>query len=237
MKRLVLFDIDGTLLNGGKLWRECFEASFSSAFPGEVFPKVAFSGKTDRQICAEVLDLVLPERTPQTTTHLIDELINHYLEELRTALAAGRAAEDVEVLPGVRELLRALSREAAVHLGLLTGNVRQGATLKLSCVSLDRYFGIGAFGDDSPDRYQLPSIAVRRAHVELGTHYEGKEVVIIGDTHHDVNCGKSIGVRSIAVGTGRSEYRNEILASSPDYFFETLQSTADVLQAIIEARD
>ncbi len=237
MKRLVLFDIDGTLLNGGTLWRECFEAGFRGVFPSCPFPRVAFSGKTDRQICAEVL--AKTGSSGQTVIEdVIDRMIAGYIGQLKAALAAGRAASHVELLPGVHELLKALMGRTEVTIGLLTGNVRDGARLKLASVGIDHYFApsfnIGAFGDDHSDRYRLPEIAVARARAELGLQFQGKEVVIIGDTVHDVNCGRSIGVRAIAVGTGRPEYRDEILRAGPDSFFETLVKTNEVLTAILE---
>jgi phosphoglycolate phosphatase-like HAD superfamily hydrolase len=100
---------------------------------------------------------------------------------------------------------------------------------------MDHFFDIesfGAFGDDHWDRYQLPQIAADRARACSGVEYCGKEIVIIGDTIHDVNCGKSIGVRSIAVGTGRGVNRDELLAACPDHFFENFSDFQEVLRAI-----
>ena len=229
--RLVLFDIDGTVLNGGRLWRECIEASFYACCPGERLPHVSFSGKTDRQICREMLPTTL---APLLADQRIDDIIGGYLRRIESALSAGRASE-VELLPGVRELLEELTEHRTVRLGLLTGNVRAGARIKLGSVALEKFFDpcFGAFGDDHWDRYQLPPIAVSRALEEFGEVYLGKQVVIVGDTVHDVNCGKAIGVRSIAVGTGRADHRPAILEAKPDYFFDTLREKSEVLEAIL----
>ncbi|OFZ21007.1 MAG: hypothetical protein A2X94_06645 [Bdellovibrionales bacterium GWB1_55_8] len=232
MKRLVLFDIDGTILNGGKLWRECFEAAFTEIFPEDEICHVAFSGKTDRQICREML----PSWVSQHESELkIEQVLSGYLNRTRDAIADGRTAE-VSLLPGVRELIEELTIQKQIRLGLLTGNVREGARIKLAAVQLDSFFasGVGAFGDDHWDRYRLPEIAVRRVQQEYGESYSGKQVVIIGDTVHDVNCGKSINVRSIAVGTGRAEHLQEILEARPDFFFPTLSEKNTVLNAILQ---
>jgi len=237
VKRLVLFDIDGTLLNGGKLWREVFEGAFIKVFPGRTFPNVSFSGKTDRQICAEVLEeLTWKPEASDSRDAVIERLIQEYLKVLSRELRAGRGAE-VELLPGVVELLGELRSCPQVRLGLLTGNVREGARLKLGTKGLSQYFGspelTGAFGDDHSDRYVLPGIAVKRIEAESGIRYRGREVIIIGDTPHDVNCGRSIGVKAIAVGTGRAEYQQALLASGPDYFFNDLRETQQVMQALL----
>jgi phosphoglycolate phosphatase len=230
MKRLVLFDIDGTLLHGGKLWRECLESAFVACMPGVPLRTVAYSGKTDPLICREMLlDAGLsPEEQERMTPRILEE----YLERVRKAISDGRSSE-VQILPGVRESLEAISSEPRVRLGLLTGNVRQGAQLKLSTVGLEHFFGIGVYGDDHWDRYELPRIAVQRAHEELGIRFAGKEVVIIGDTSHDVNCGKSLGVRTIAVATGRADLRQELVDSRPDFLFETLEKPSGLLEAIL----
>ena len=237
MKRLVLFDIDGTLLNGGKLWREIFERAFLQVFPGFGFPRVSFSGKPDRQICAEVLrEIQWKPDTSDSNRDVTDRLIKEYLVVLARELQAGRGAE-VELLPGVCEILQRLQSVKTVRLGLLTGNVREGARLKLDCKGLQGFFGApelrGAFGDDHVDRYALPTIDVQKIEAETGIRYAGKEIVIIGDTPHDVQCGRSIGVMAVAVGTGRAEYREALLASGPDHFFTDLRDTKNVIKVLL----
>ncbi|MFL5813441.1 MAG: HAD family hydrolase [Bdellovibrionia bacterium] len=238
MKRLVLFDIDGTLLHGGTLWRECFEGAFQACFPDVVVKKVGFNGKTDPQICHELMGekpLAAAQAYAQTyaMSNSVQMILDEYLDRVEKALPT--RANEVEALPGTHDLLRELSNIAGLQLGLLTGNVRRGAKIKLRAAKMDHFFDFGeygAFGDDHWDRYCLPRIAASRAMKRDGIEYRGKEIVVIGDTIHDVNCGKSIGVRSIAVGTGRNVDRAELLAAQPDHFFENLSDISAVLHAI-----
>lgn len=229
-KRLVLFDIDGTILWGGHLWKESFLQSFEHHFPALKFPAVPFCGKTDVQITRELMELA------GFSKEKIDESMNLIVEGYvtRACEAAKTRAAEVIVLPGVREILAALASRTDICLGLLTGNVRRGAYAKLKCVGLDHYFRFGVFGDDNWDRYKLPTLALERAKIELGLSFAGKQLVIIGDTIHDINCGKSVGARSIAVGTGINIPRDDLLAQSPDYFFKDLSDTTAVLKAILE---
>lgn len=232
MKRLILFDIDGTLLHGGRLWRECFEGAMRAHFGRSEFPRIAFSGKTDRQICRELMEAAglcaAGEETRQEQS--IDAVIADYLERVRTNVP--RRAGEVRLLPGAELIVRELKARTDAAVGLLTGNVREGAMLKLRAVGLERHFSFGAFGDDHWDRYQLPAVAVRRAHEETGIEFRGKQIVIIGDTVHDVNCGRSLGVRAIGVGTGQADQRAAVLGARPDSFFEDLSDTKAVVAAI-----
>lgn len=230
LRRLVLFDIDGTLLHGGSLWSECFLQSIAHHHPERRLPAISFGGKTDLQICRELLAAAgVPASEIEGTAHRIMEgYLSRVAEQLRAR------SHEVKVLPGVTDLLNRLQARPEVAIGLLTGNLREGAALKLAAAGLAPYFGFGVYCDDHHDRYQLPAIAVERAHKSMGRRFEGKEVVIIGDTIHDVNCGKSIGVRTIAVGTNRRVPTEELLAQNPDYYFRDLSSTLEVLGAIME---
>lgn len=229
-KRLVLFDIDGTILWGGPLWKECFLGAMANFFPNLLFPKVSFGGKTDIQIAREMLAAMgLDEAQVEDHMHKVIDL---YIE--RACVAAATRAHEVSLLPGAREIIEKLATHPEVMLGLLTGNVRKGAHAKLSCVKLAHHFKVGVYGDDHWDRYRLPEIAVLRVRDQFGQDFSGKQVVIIGDTIHDVNCGKSIGVRSIAVGTGHKVPTEELLAQNPDYYFKDLSDTLGVLAAILE---
>jgi phosphoglycolate phosphatase len=227
-KRLVLFDIDGTILWGGALWKECFLGAMAHYFPDMEFPAVSFGGKTDVQIAWEMIGAMGFNKIQIEEN--IHKVVHLYVE--RATKAAETRAHEVTVLPGVREILKALDGHPDVLLGLLTGNVRKGALAKLSCVGLQHHFKMGVYGDDHWDRYKLPLLAVERTKQQHKLTFSGKQVVIIGDTVHDVNCGKSIGVRSIAVGTGRNITKEELLAQNPDFFFNDLSDTAEVLRAI-----
>src|SRR5262249_7580216 len=199
--RLVLVDIDGTLLSAGAVARESVLAAMTRAYDWQPQPEHQdrrrhdFSGKTDPQIVRELVsDAIGRERCENGLTRALEL----YLEELERRLTP----ESVVVKPGTAGLLQRLSVEPGVTLGLLTGNLEKGARLKLTTPGFNRFFPFGAFGSDSADRYELPAIALERARKHTGRLYEGKSAVIVGDSIHDVACGRHLGVRSVAVATG-----------------------------------
>ncbi|HEX4922472.1 MAG TPA: HAD hydrolase-like protein [Bdellovibrionales bacterium] len=229
-RRLVLFDIDGTLVHGGRLWAECFYASIAKHFPEMRLYKTSFGGKTDRQIYRELL--VKGGLAAEEADRHIDRLKETYLELARREVV--RRAHEVKVLPGVNRLIDRLREHADVVLALLTGNLEEGAKAKLGAVGLWEHFRFGAFADDHWDRYQLPEVAVRRARQLEGHEFHRKEIVIVGDTVHDVKCGARLGVRTIAVGTGAAVHKRAVLEANPDFYFPDLSKTDEVMSAIFE---
>jgi phosphoglycolate phosphatase-like HAD superfamily hydrolase len=230
-RRLVLFDIDGTLLSAGRVARDAILRSLQTSYGWSYSPdhedrrKFDFSGKTDPQIVRElVLDDVGRERFESGLPRALDL----YLEELERQLAPGTVVPK----PGITELLERLAEEPRVTLGLLTGNLERGARLKLAPPDFNRYFPFGAFGSDSADRYELPPIAVERALSHTGRRFEGKSVVIVGDSIHDVACGRSLGVRAVAVATGVTSPA-ALAAERPDALFDSFAETDRALAAIL----
>lgn len=227
MDRLILFDIDGTLLTAagaaGPPFRSALEEVFGTAGPLEGY---SFAGRTDPQIARDLLGLAgIPRERVDAEIERVWEI---YLEGLQRSLPETR----LTVFPGVRELLDALEVEPSAILGLLTGNVREGARLKLDAAGLRfERFVVGAFGSDHADRPELPAVAIRRAEERFGHRFAGKSVVIIGDTPRDIACGEHLGVRTIAVATG-SYTADQLSACGPDHLFESLQDTAAVWEAI-----
>ncbi|MDB4951374.1 MAG: hypothetical protein JWM27_4023 [Gemmatimonadetes bacterium] len=142
---------------------------------------------------------------------------------------------EVRALPGIPALLdRVEGGGPHVVLGLLTGNVAQGAAIKLRAAGIDpARFTVGAYGSDHADRPELPAVAVRRARELIGIDYRGKEVVIIGDTPFDVSCGHHLGVRTLAVATGMHS-ADDLRACDPDHVFADLSDTDAVWKAIAE---
>ena len=194
--RLILFDIDGTLLSAGRAARDSILAALDSVLQWKGSADGNdFSGKTDPQILRELVEeTVGPDRFDAT----LAEVLDCYVEELSKRLRP----EAVVPKPGIPELLDRLAREPRVVLGLLTGNIERGARLKLQPPGFNRYFPFGAFGNDSADRYCLPSVAVARAREHTGRDFPPACVVVIGDSVHDVGCGRALGARTIAVATG-----------------------------------
>jgi phosphoglycolate phosphatase len=160
----------------------------------------------------------------------VEECIAHYVELLADEIAAG----EVETLPGIRELVTALTADRRALVGLLTGNVEEGARLKLEPTGLLPLFKVGAYGSDSALRAELPAVAVARAESLTRRRYAGKDVVVIGDTPADVECGASLGVTAIAVATGRHTV-DELAACRPDHVFPNFSDWRAAYDAIMGA--
>lgn len=229
--RLVLFDIDGTLLSAGAAARDsilsALEAAYGWSARDEHWDRGRwdFSGKTDPQIIRELL---LQDIGSEECEARLSEAVRIYLGELERRLTPGTVVPK----PGIPELLQRLAADPKVTLGLLTGNLEPGARLKLTPPDFNRYFPFGAFGSDSADRYLLPPIAVARALAHTGRRFEGKSVVIVGDSVHDVACGRSIGVRSVGVATGVTS-TERLAAENPDAVLESFADTERALAAIL----
>jgi phosphoglycolate phosphatase-like HAD superfamily hydrolase len=260
-ERLVLFDIDCTLIDahgaGGRAILRAIKEVYG--VEGDL-GDYSFHGRTDPGIIRDLAGLwgagapdaarasgAAPRRydgetQPQLVRELVerlgtradivgrrvDECIAHYVELLRDELAAGQ----VETLPGIRELVTALAADRSVLVGLLTGNVEEGARLKLEPTGLLPLFKVGAYGSDSPLRADLPAVAVARAEALTGRRYVGKDVVVVGDTPADVECGASLGVTAVAVATGRHS-PDELAATAPDHLFPDFSDWRAAYEAMI----
>ncbi|MEE8243539.1 MAG: haloacid dehalogenase-like hydrolase [Pseudomonadales bacterium] len=228
--KLVLFDIDGTLLwtdgAGRSAIRTALLAEMGSTGPIEGF---RFDGKTDPQIVHELLR-AFGNPHAESGAH-VQAVCDRYVEMLEGELASGKRTP--HVFPGVWELLDLIERRDDAVLGLLTGNLAAGARLKLASVGMefDR-FRVGAFGSDAAERAELPAIAAARAAELVGEPPTGEDIVIIGDTPADVTCGVGVGARAIAVATG-SYGVAELAAAGAYAVFEDLLDTEGVLEAIL----
>ncbi|MFZ1731485.1 MAG: HAD hydrolase-like protein [Bacteroidota bacterium] len=224
--RLILFDIDGTLVTTNGIAKEAFSEAVEEVVGSTTIAREHdFAGKTDQQIYTEVMSASkIPEALAAKHQNAVFAIFFKKLEE---RLHEG----NVTVFPGVRQLLEALRQEEAATLALLTGNMLQGARIKLTPPALLEYFSFGAFGNDAPFRHDLPEIAVSRAYDRTGATFRAKDIVIIGDTPHDIDCGRHLNVRSIGVATGG--YSQEALAEArPDHLFTDLTDTDRLLDAI-----
>ncbi len=226
MRRLVLFDIDGTVLYGGPA-KGAFLTALLEVF-GTAGPihEWEFSGKTDPQIARELLTEAGLE--PREIDAGLPEMWRYYLAEMEVRLPSC----PTRALPGVKELLLRLEAAGTVALGLLTGDVVEGARLKLESAGLAPWLSIGAFGSDHEVRNKLTAIAIRRAEKHWGAHFPPEEVVIVGDTPRDVACGRSYGTRTVAVATGRFGI-DALCQTAADTVLESLEETDRVLTAIL----
>jgi phosphoglycolate phosphatase-like HAD superfamily hydrolase len=225
---LVLFDIDGTLLTAAGAGRRAIHGALRDVFGGVGPADYWFDGKTDPQIVRDLM------RHEGHSDPVIDDRLGAVLSRYSDRLGAElQDPSHVPIVhPGVPDLLDALESHPDVILGLLTGNIESGATLKLRAVGLDpARFVIGAFGSDHEHRLELPSIAEARALSLLGHEVE---LVVIGDTPADVACGAGAKRRAIAVATGRYTV-DELNACGPAAVFQDLSDTEAVMAAILKS--
>lgn len=229
-RKLVLFDIDGTiLLTAGAGRRAIVAALAGEVNDASAFDRIRFDGKTDPQIVAEMLAAAgqpEPLESPR-----VRALCERYLQLLACELE--RPTTRTTVMPGVHPLLDRLEAEAGVVLGLLTGNLAEGAALKLRSGGIaPERFRVGAYGSDAAHRPDLPPIAARRAEPIFGREPRGAEVVIIGDTPADVACGARIEARALAVATGAYSVA-DLEACGAHAVFASLRDTDAVVAAIL----
>ncbi|MEK7239832.1 MAG: HAD hydrolase-like protein [Gemmatimonadota bacterium] len=231
MTTVVLFDIDGTLLASGGVGRRAMEGALHLHF-GTIGPDdYRYDGKTDRQIVRELMRL--SGFSDDDIDARMDTLLADYLARLDLELADG--PRGMRVHTGIPALLDALEARADVLLGLLTGNIAGGAALKLGAAGIAPHrFRVGAFGSDHEYRSELPAIAQARASVLLGRGVEGRSVVIVGDTPSDVQCGRGIGARAVAVATGHFSVA-DLAEHRPHAVFADFSDVDAAIDAICDA--
>jgi phosphoglycolate phosphatase len=216
-----LFDIDGTLLLGDGSGRAALEAALRGEFGCEgPLQTVSFAGRTDRAIVTELL----AANGVEPTADARDRCIRSYLEHLPGQLRGRKG----RVLPGIIALLDALAGRDDAATGLITGNLRAGARIKLSHFELDRYFAFGGYGDDHHDRGDVARAALADAGRHLGFSPRIERVWVIGDTPEDVRCARAIGARAVAVATGFAS-EDELRSARPDHLLRDLTDLAAFL--------
>lgn len=224
MMRVLLFDIDGTLIHtagaGGAALREAFCDEFQVPEAGDV----PFSGRTDRAIGRSFFQLHGLDDSEENWKRLR----NGYLKRLPGYMRARKG----RVLDGVTELLEALAPRDDVLLGLLTGNILEGARIKLGHFGLFDYFPFGGFGDQFHDRNDVARAAMEAAAERLDGRAPADQVWVIGDTPLDVSCARAINARVLAVETGIHP-REELVAAKPDVLLADLSNTARVLERLL----
>ncbi len=196
MIRLVLFDIDGTLIRSGGAGVRAFKEAFASVFnSSQATEGVSFSGRTDHALLRECLTRIGKEMTTENVTRFFDAYTK-LLQELLEVVPG-------EICPGVEDWISSLKTlPHQPEIGLLTGNIQRGAELKLTRYGLWKHFYFGGYGDDHEDRNRIAATAFDRGSRHLNTVLRGDEVLVIGDTPHDITCGRAIQAKVLAVATG-----------------------------------
>ena len=228
---LVLFDIDGTLIDTDGAGRLGLEASFRKVFGrediAEFASRVRFGGNTDPTIISLIAqEAGIPAAEVEAR---YTEVRDAYLAALRAALAEPNTRR--RMLPGVKPLLDTLAARPDVFLGLVTGNIEEGARIKLDAFELNRYFIDGGFASDHPERGEIARIAHQRLSRRAGFHFPADRVMVIGDTELDVACARANGFRAIAVES-RWTPREKLAAANPDSLLTDLTDADAVLAAM-----
>jgi phosphoglycolate phosphatase-like HAD superfamily hydrolase len=215
---LLLWDIDGTLIASGGAGMHALQAGLRQALGIEgSLADIDFAGRTDRWIVRRIFEKFSVPHSEENFTRLIDSYI--------AALPASLLNPHARVLPGVREILAQADAREDVAQGLLTGNLRRGAQTKLGHHGLWEFFPFGGFADDGELRNDISPHALRRAHEHAKVTFAPERVWVIGDTPHDIECGRVIGARTLAVATG-SHTVAQLAAHSPDAVLAHLADTA-----------
>lgn len=223
--KLLLFDIDGTLVNVNGGVHPAVSHAVSSVTGHAVSTHgVTFAGRTDPAIFQDVLrasGLANPEA-------VLDDVIHSYVQRAQNTIGP----DDVERLPGVRDLLAMLCEREDVCLGLVTGNVEPMAKHKLHSAGLASHFSFGAFGSDHANRDKLPALAMRRAAAHLDRSFAPQHTIVIGDTQHDIDCARSAGAHAVAVCTGGNP-RSTLHAHTPDLLLDSLHPPTDIIEQLL----
>ncbi len=222
--RLILFDIDGTLVNTGGAGLRAFDQAMKTCFGEAIRLKdTSPAGKTDSAIFQEVFE-TLKGRLPRPEEE--KALFDSYLGNLRVEV---QRSELFRVLPGVEELLQCLQSDDRFFLALGTGNIEEGAWIKLRRPGLDRFFSCGGFGSDSADRAEILRTAVEKAEQAKGSSAPFEEIYVVGDTPRDIAAGRAIGARTVAVASGPYELES-LKPHAPDLLVQDLSETESMLR-------
>ncbi len=221
--KLLLFDIDGTLLRTNGAGSRAVQKAFERVHGLDIaIEAIDFAGKTDPLILKEIYKNELDrEHSVEEAREIYRHYIYHLREEIKTA--------EITVMPGVRELLQLLSQREDLALGVATGNIEEGAYIKLTKANLETHFSFGGFGSDSEIREELVRRAIERAHAH--TNHKGvfEETYVIGDTPFDINHGRAAGALTVAVSTG-SYTKMELSEHKPDYLYDDLTDIGSLMK-------
>lgn len=223
-KWLILFDLDGTLVGNLQESKDANVFAVNQVLQSTLrIEDHVFDGKTDPQNLFELM--MLTGLGESQSLARLPEVLSVYVERVQAVFSA---LPSIEVLTGVRECLEYFSQRRDVTLGLLTGNLQDTANIKLRAAAIDHFFNFGVYGSDNPDRYKLPVVAREKYKAQYGVDIPYSNMIIIGDTIHDVGCAKGVGATSIAVATGVVT-KEELAATSPDLLLDNLNNIGPIL--------
>lgn len=229
ISRLLLFDIDGTLLSTRGIPRRAMAKVLQKRFNSFKYDdEFNYSGRTDWEIVEHLLDFAEIEFPRHINS--LKMVFADFAHELETEINNGLKPH---VFPGVYELLNYLNNNSGFCLGLLTGNIAAGAKLKLEAAELYNYFPIGAFGDDAKKRNNLADIAIGRANEFYNKSFDKKNIWIIGDSIYDIHCAQVNNLRCLAVSTGLTP-RTELEKENPEYIVDDFSNKKEIIHIIKE---
>ncbi len=224
-RRLLLFDIDGTLITSGGAGEQALKDAMSARFGVvEDLQGVSLAGSTDANIAVQLLRRHGLDPEPENIAALLDEYL--------TRLPSRMTERNGFLMPGIISLLEELHTKPEAVLGLLTGNVERGAKIKLTHYGVWHFFEFGAYADDHHDRNELGKFAQARALAKHGEEFPPERIYVIGDTPRDIECGRAIGAQTVAIATGQYSVE-ELSVYKPDHLFEDFSDTAAVVQVLI----
>lgn len=220
-RKLLLWDIDGTLILGDHAGERALLRSLERVFRvSGSLERVEIAGRTDRYIAENLLRA----HGIEPTAEAVHDFLEGYVAALPEEMPRGKP----RLLDGVLRALEAVAARPDLAQGLLTGNLQRGARLKLEHFDVWRFFPFGAFADDSAHRDDLGAHALRRAREHHADEFAAERTFVIGDTPHDIACGRAIGAATIAVATGRFPV-SELVAHAPTIVLPNLEDTAAFL--------
>ena len=222
--KLILFDIDGTLITSGGAGERSLRMAIRDRFGrDDDLEGIEIAGRTDTGIARQIFDRHGVQPTPENLGAFFDR----YLHHLSTELGRSQGA----LLPGTLDLLNALGKRPNLAIALLTGNLSRGAEIKLTHYGIWEFFEFGAYADDSADRNQLGKYARARALERHGVEFLPGDIYVIGDTPHDIDCGRAFGAKTVAIATGNYT-RSQLASHRPDYIFDDLSNVNEVIATL-----
>jgi phosphoglycolate phosphatase len=226
VRKLLLFDLDWTLIYTGGAGVRALDVAFERIFQiPQAMKGVSPDGKTDPAICREMIRVHL-HREPGNGE--IETLCRGYLDQLAVEIPK---SPGYKILPGIPVLMESLASRQDILMGLGTGNLEEGARIKLARADLMKYFRFGGYGSDAEERPEVLRTAAKRGEAILGKTMSARDVIVIGDNIRDVQAGKAIGATTVGVASGPMTYE-QLADTHPDHLFHDLSDTGAVLNVL-----